>query len=102
MTAFVTSDIPASITTLEQLAVWVTTVLSVLNPETTVEEIKGQLVYVATANQFYMPDAPQGERYRHAARLSIKMDSAYRTEANKVWTYAQPLSTAAIPASMKT
>jgi hypothetical protein len=102
MTSFTRTDIPASITTVEQLGVWVLTVLSSINTETSVEEVKGQLSYVSTSASFFLPDAPAGERFRHIGRLSIKLNKDYRTEEKKIWEYALEFSTATIPSSMKT
>jgi hypothetical protein len=101
MTSFARTDVPASVITLEMLVVWASQTLSVINPEVTITEIANQNTFVATAGQFYFPDGPAGKRHRHVARQSIELDSDYKTDENKVWTYAKEISTTAIPASMK-
>lgn len=102
MTAFVRADVPVSVTTLEMLIVWASQTLSVINPETTITEIANQNTFIATAGQFYFPDAPAGKRSRHVARQSIELDPLYKTEEKKVWEYAKEISATAIPTSMKT
>jgi hypothetical protein len=101
MTAFARTDIPATVTTLEMLIVWASQTLSVINPEVTIVEVAGSNTFVATAGQFYFPDAPTGKRNRHVARQSIELNPLYKTEEKKVWEFAIELSQTAIPASMK-
>ena len=65
MTAFTTADLPASITTVEQLAVWAGSILAEVNPSLTAIEGPGSSVRAAAANSFFIPEGPPEPEYRY-------------------------------------
>lgn len=100
MTAFAPTDLPSSINTVEKLAVWCAMVLNHLNPNTTAVEAPNTAVRVATSGLFYIVDSDP-PRWRHVGRQSIPMNANWQRGTAKVWTFAEDLSSAAIPTEFK-
>lgn len=95
MTAFVTSDLPATIDSLEKLAVWVGVCLNNLNPDLTAIEAPNISELVATAHPYAVTASGVFE-WRMITRQSIKLNSNWQ-RAGKIWIHAQPISTTALP-----
>lgn len=100
MVAFTTSDLPASINSVEKLAVWATTVLQHLHPTLTVIEATGVAERAATAAPFYIT-AADPQAWRYISRTSIRLNSNWQRGVGKIWTHAEDLSGAAIPTEFK-
>ncbi|NEQ20651.1 MAG: glucose-6-phosphate dehydrogenase [Microcoleus sp. SIO2G3] len=100
MVAFVRTDLPASIDTVEKLAVWACAVLQELHPSTSVVEATGIAERVATAAPFYIT-ASQPEAWRFIGRVSLEMPLNWQSTSGKLWTDVVPLSNLAIPADFK-
>lgn len=100
MTAFSTADIPASIDTVEKLAVWVGEVLSNINFQTSIHEVPSVEQPVAVSQKFVY-DANGVKKWRYVSRVSIELSSDHQFGATKLWTHAQALSSTAIPTSFK-
>lgn len=100
MTAFQTTDLPASINTVEKLAVWAGTVLNHLYPNVTAIEATGLAERVAQSGPFEVTavDPPQ---YRNIVRLSIPVNRNWQRGASKLWANAEDIGTAAIPTEFK-
>lgn len=99
MTAFNrTTDLPESIDSLEELAVWAISTLAYTNTELRVVEGPGINERAAQAGIFYVE---ADNKYRFLGRVSIQMAPEYLSGDTKLWTYSQPLSTVPIPAIFK-
>lgn len=99
MTGFVTTDIPATVTTLEKLAVWVATALNHINPTSTAVEATGVAERTVSTGPFYIvADSPA--KWRNIARQSIILSSNFQ-RSGKIWEHAQEISTIALPAEFK-
>lgn len=99
MTAFVTTDIPSSVNTLEKLAAWVGLALQRCNPNTTILEAQGlNPERVASAILFKADD----NSTRIGIRLSLEVDNGYAENPAKFWTNIKELPQSAIlPAAFK-
>lgn len=95
MTAFVKAQLPDSVDSLEELAVWAISTLSFINADTTAIEGPGISERAAQAGIFYVET---DKKYRFLGRVSIQMSSEYLSGSAKLWNYAQPLATTDIPA----
>lgn len=95
MTAFIKTQLPDSIDSLEELAVWSICALSYINADATAIEGPGISERIAQAGIFYVES---DKKYRFLGRVSIQMSSEYLSGNNKMWNYAQPLATTGIPA----
>uniref|UniRef100_A0A832M257 Uncharacterized protein n=1 Tax=Oscillatoriales cyanobacterium SpSt-402 TaxID=2282168 RepID=A0A832M257_9CYAN len=100
MTAFVPSDIPASVNTVEELAIWSLTILNELFPNVTVTEAPGRSNRAAECSPFYLDSATPPGWYT-IGRLVVPMQSTWRQSANKPWATINELGTTAIPAGYK-
>jgi hypothetical protein len=100
MTVFTSADIPASVNTLEKLAVWVSQALSNLNQQTAVQELSGLNQPVAVAQIFEYDDGGQ-KKWRFVGRQSIELSPNWQTGATKLWANAQILSASALPTDFK-
>ncbi len=94
MTAFTKIQLPDSVDTLEELAVWAISSLSYINADTTAIEGPGISERAAQAGIFYVE---ADKKYRFLGRVSVQMSSEYLSGNAKLWTYAQPLATTEIP-----
>jgi hypothetical protein len=98
MTAFLPSDIPSNVDTLEKLAVWAGLCLTALNPTQVAVEAPNYSARVAQSGVFYIE---ADNKYRHLIRLSIPVSTEHLSGSNNPWTYSQPLSENPIPDSFK-
>ncbi len=89
------TQIPPSIATVEQLAVWVGTLLdNVTGTKQIKEQENSLLVYAAQFQIFRAAD----ETVRCIIRQSIELDPLYvADQTKKSWMFARPLTTAEIP-----
>jgi hypothetical protein len=94
MTAFAKTQLPASVDTLEELAVWAITTLSYVNADLSVIEGVGSSERAAQSGIFYV-DA--SKKYRFLGRVSIEMSPDHLSGVDNLWTYSQPLSETVIP-----
>lgn len=104
MTAFSKDMIPATITTTEQLEVWLAEMHSYLygtlkTIEALDENNEPLDIYVVESQKFWNT-APVSPEWRYLSRHSIKLSKEYLT-GGKVWEYAQPLGTEVVPVSMR-
>lgn len=95
MTAFVTTDLPATVDTIEKLAVWAGVVLNNLNPDLVAVEAPGISELVATAHPYAVTASGVFE-WRLITRQSIKLNPNWQ-RAGKIWIHAEPISTLALP-----
>lgn len=104
MTQFTKDMIPASITTTEQLAVWVSEVHAYRYGTKKVTEAINEDgepvdVFVAETDTFYNT-APTTPEYRHLARHSIKLRPEYKI-FGKIWEHTQILGDDTVPLEMR-
>lgn len=101
MTAFSTTQVPASVDTLEKLAVWAAFILQDLNFDSTIiEQTNGQAIPVASITPFNLRSTDfNGIRY--IARISLPVATNYASQAEP-WSGVSELSTATIPAAYTT
>lgn len=99
MTAFSTADLPASVNTVEKLAVWAMTVLQNLYPEmTTVEETGRAELQVQSAPFFIAAVSPP--EWRVISRTSIRVSPDWQ-KSGKIWSHALDLGTKPTPPEFK-
>ncbi len=105
MTAFTRADIPASIDTVEKLAVWVGNLLGFLNPRVTATEgtkdADATIVRVSQFSPYFISAVPDDYHWRAVARQSIRLNSTWQSGGTKIWTHAIELSTTVIPSDFK-
>ncbi len=101
MTAFNTSLLPASITTVEELAVWSLSVLSELNPSLSIIESPGRAVRQVELAPFWLESAATPS-WAWIGRLVITMPATWRQGTARPWDGVQELSVAAIPTGYRT
>jgi hypothetical protein len=99
MTAFSTSDLPASINSVEKLYAWCATVLQHLYPTTTVIESTGVAERAISAAPFFV-SASDPATWRYISRGSIKLTSTWQ-RTGKIWQYAEDIGSSAIPTEFK-
>jgi hypothetical protein len=92
----IATQVPSSITTLEQLAAWSFLALAAVNPQLVAIEGPGISERVAQAGQFYVPS---DNKYRLLGRLSLVVSPDHLAGGAKSWTYVQELSNTALPAA---
>jgi hypothetical protein len=99
MVAFSVSDLPASVNTVEALAVWASTVLNNLHFQQEIQEAPGIIEKVAVSQCF--PIQVNGAyEWRHVGRVSVKINSNFQY-SGKLWNHVVPLSNASIPQDFK-
>lgn len=105
MTAFAAADIPASVDTVEKLAVWVGNLLNYLNPAvSTIEGTSEADLESVRAAQFFpylIKQSATEQNWQIVTRQSIMINSDWQTGENKIWTYANEISSVAIPSAFK-
>lgn len=94
MTAFVKDDLPASVDTLEKLAVWVGLALHSINPDITAIEGSGAPTLAASFGTYFVQE---NSIPRTIIRQSIELENNYTYGSGKLWTYAKELSTITLP-----
>lgn len=104
MTRFLTSEIPESIQTIEQLIIWCGEILQNLNPNLTCVETLDQngneiKVRRIEANKFYYT-APQVPTWRYLTRIEVDISSNHQV-FGRLWDHAIILSDLPIPQQMK-
>lgn len=100
MTAFVISDIPASVNTLEELAVWSLSILNELYPATTIVEAAGRSSKMAECAPFYL-DAAQTPSWVMIGRIVLPMAPTWRQGTVKPWATIGEIGQLSIPAGYK-
>lgn len=99
MTALnVGTDIPSQVDTVEKLAAWCGAVLFAVNPTMTVVEGVGYTERPAQHNNYWVA---ADSKTRNITRLSLEVSPEHLSGSGKPWTFIQPLSNAAIPATFK-
>lgn len=99
MTAFTRTDIPATIDTVEKLAVWVDTLLNHLNPNETAIEATGVAERICQSAPYFIT-ATNPPVWKNIARTSIVLSPNFQ-KTGKLWEHAQAISTTAIPVEFK-
>jgi hypothetical protein len=100
MTAFLPSDIPAEINTVEKLAVWAATLLTYLNTDLTSVEATGSQTKTCSAGPFHV-SASDPAVWRHISRISVVVEKEWQGSPNQIWNYVREFNTAPIPAIFK-
>lgn len=100
------TDLPASVDTVEKLYIWATSVLSYVAPTIRVFEQVGQAAELAASGAVYdiaIPDIDWNYTvtFRYIGRCSLPVNINHKF-GGQVWTYAETLSSAAIPSQFKT
>ena len=91
------SDIPSSITTLEQLAAWSLLALQSINNEVLIQESAGAAPeLIVSANPFRILADPADYHERLLTRLSLRLQEDWYTK--KLWLAAEEISTDTLPA----
>lgn len=94
-----TTDLPASVDTVEKLATWVLLLLYKLHKtETVLEADEVGLVPLVTLQQGLAAD----ETERLIFRLSLQLNADWATNGAKLWTQTTIFREAVIPAQFKT
>lgn len=105
MTAFVKTDIPDSVDTVEKLALWLGNLLNYLNPSASaVEGTSEEDLESVRSAQFFpylIKKSSTEQNWQVVTRQSITINPDWQTGENKIWTYAQEISTSSIPAAFK-
>lgn len=99
MVAFSPSDLPATCTTVEAVAVWSTRVLQNLHFQMEVQEAPGVIEKVAVSQNFPLTNNGVYE-HRVIGRVSCKLNPEFQ-QRGKIWEHVVPLSSASIPADFK-
>ena len=98
MTAFAKSDIPSTITTIEQLHCWTGLVLEIVNPDLTVIEGSGSAVPACDTGIF---DVPQTKETRLICRASLAVNQSFSYSGKKFWEEIKELSSNSLPQGFK-
>lgn len=94
------TDIPSSITTVEQLAAWSLRILASVSPNLLISEVTGASPeLVITSNPFPVLTDPNDYHTRLIQRASFRLSSDW--DSKKLWLAVGEISTAAIPAYFK-
>lgn len=99
MVAFVASDIPATVNTVEALNVWTAAILNNLHFQMEIQEAPGIVEKVAVSQNFPINNNGVYE-WRQVSRTSVKINSTFQG-AGKIWSHVVPLSNATIPTDFK-
>lgn len=104
MTRFLKSEIPESIQTIEQLAIWCAEILQHINPNLTCVETLDQngneiKVRRIEANKFYYT-APQIPTWRYLTRIEVDIRANHQV-FGRIWDHAIDMSDLPIPQGMK-
>lgn len=92
---FTVSQIPTSITTVEQLHAWSGMLLHRANSSLKVVESENYSDFAAQASVFQAQDGTQ----RFVSRMNLELNAGYAESGQKLWTQIQPFSEVAIPAA---
>lgn len=99
MTAFIPSDIPASVNTVEEVIVWGATLMNELYPNSTVTESPGRSNRSIECAPFYLDSATPAGWYT-IGRFVLPMPANWR-QSGKPWATITEIGTIAIPAGYK-
>ena len=99
MVAFVASDIPATVNTIEALNVWTGAILSNLHFQQEVQEAPGIVEKVAVSQNFPINNNGVYE-WRQVTRTSVKVNATFQG-TGKIWQHVVALSNATIPNDFK-
>jgi hypothetical protein len=99
MVAFVASDIPSTVNTIESLNVWTGAILNNLHFQQEVQEAPGIVEKVAVSQNFPINNNGTYE-WRQVTRTSVKVNSTFQ-QTGKIWQHVVPLSNATIPNDFK-
>lgn len=103
MTAFAPTDLPPGITSVEQLKMWCDCLLEELYGGQTYKEASGSAIDsgLAPLIDTSIVSAADGTK-REITRSAIELNPDYRFDkTRKHWMFAEPMGTAAIPATFK-
>lgn len=103
MTAFVVSDIPAGIDTLEELVAWGQMTLYNLNSGAMYKEAEGSSIDsgLAPLIDFSIISTADGSQ-RAICRTSLELNPSWTSDNSMpLWNFIEPMSTAVIPAAYK-
>ena len=100
MTGFLTSDLPASINTVEKLHAWSSTVLNHLYRDSSDIEENGQAQFLAQSSPFLIT-AVSPSKWRLISRTSILLNPNWQKGSSKIWANAEDIGSAAIPVEFK-
>jgi hypothetical protein len=99
MVAFVPSDMPSTLNTVEAVNVWSAAILSNLHFQQEIQEAPGIVEKVAVSQNF--PINVNGVyEWRQVSRTSVKLNSTFQG-TGKIWNHVVPLSNASIPQDFK-
>lgn len=93
MTAFLKSQMPNTIVTMEEAVAWAGLALHTMNPTLRVLESENISEYAASAATF--TDAAQNERL--LLRINLKLQSGWQSQAQKMWMAVQEFSNTELP-----
>ena len=79
---------------------WASMVLNNVALQTTVQEAPNLSQPVAVSQLFTYSDTGV-QKWRHVGRMSCEVDPNWQSAAAKPWTYAQAISSSAIPTAFK-
>lgn len=96
MSAFNPNQLPANITTIEQLHVWTATVLHDLYPNITAIEDVGVATRVIQNSPFFV-EATNPVTWRLITRTSMPLNTNWRRSKTGIWLHATELGTLPIP-----
>jgi hypothetical protein len=100
MTALALNQIPSSVNTLEKAAVWLGSLLRVVDGAKSAVEVEGLLP--ERASQMPIIEAADGKLYA-VVRLRVELDPAFLSvNTAKLWTFARPTTEGTIPATFTT
>ena len=99
MVAFAPSDLPGSLNTVEELAVWALSILSENYPLNTVVESPGRPARQVTCSPYYMSSAdPVG--WYVIGRFCLKVNDSWR-QSGQLFTQVNEIGTLPIPSGYK-
>lgn len=99
MTSFNTSQLPASIDTVEKLAVWASVTLNYLYFDEFVTESRNSNVRVAQSAPFNIT-ATDPIQWRQISRQSIELNPDW-VSSGKLWEFAKPIGNSTIPSDFQ-
>jgi hypothetical protein len=100
MVAFLKTDLPDSVNTVEKLAYWAVAVLNNVDYQSVVQEVPGTNQPTTVFQQFSYLDSGT-RKWRFVGRVSTEISPNFQKGDAKPWTYVQALSSNAIPTEFK-
>lgn len=99
MVAFAPSDLPASVTSVEELVIWGMSILSEQFPLNLVVESPGRPSRQVTCSPYFMSSADPAGWYV-IARATLKINDSWR-QTGQLFNHALPIGEAQIPAGYR-